>query len=189
MKPKQTSFSNKPVCYLESQGLQSGAQGSQAGLNPRPVFGLQDLHCQGLLSWGSLSSLLVLPASRKDANWVMSAGSRQSPGKGDEGGGIAFCQAPRPLHSFPRAWWGLQEIASECSTSPESSCGRAPFVLRYKQPPAVLFILEVPGVADDTLIYRLVPKDSACSLALCSPTAPSNWPALQSSSCLLTALN
>lgn len=112
-----------------------------------------------------------------------------SPGKGDEGGGIAFCQAPRPLHSFPRAWWGLQEIASECSTSLESSCGRAPFVLRYKQPPAVLFILEVPGVADDTLIYRLVPKDSACSLALCSPTAPSNWPALQSSSCLLTALN
>lgn len=46
LKTKQTSFSNKPVCYLESQGLQSKAQGSQSGLSPGTVFGPQDLHSQ-----------------------------------------------------------------------------------------------------------------------------------------------
>lgn len=37
------------------------------------------------------------PVSRQQA------AGRQSPGKGDEGGGTAFCQAPRPLLSFPWA--------------------------------------------------------------------------------------
>lgn len=114
LKTKQTSFFNKLVCYLESQGLQNKALGSQSGLSPRPSGPAQP----GSSLLGSLSSLFALPASQKDANWVMSADSRQSPGKGDEGRGTAFCQAHRPLLSFPRAWWGLQEIASECSPFP-----------------------------------------------------------------------
>lgn len=30
--------------------------------------------------------------------------------------------------------------------------------MRYQKPLVMLFILEVPGVTDDTLIYRLVPQ-------------------------------
>lgn len=104
LKTKQTSFSNKPVCYLESQGLQSKAQGSQSGLSPGTVFGPQDLHSQGLLSWDPSSlCLLCQPLRRMLIGSCQQAAGRQSPGKGDEGGGTAFCQVPRPLLSFPWA--------------------------------------------------------------------------------------
>lgn len=73
--------------------------------------------------------------------------------------GQPSARLPRPQFSFPGAWWGLQEITSELSTFPgELGGGGVPFVLRYQKPLVMLFILEVPGVTDDTLTCRLVPQ-------------------------------
>lgn len=79
------------------------------------------------------------------------------------GGGPAFCQAPQTTVQLS---WGLVGTSGNylwafyLPWGASGGGGGAPFVLRYKKPLVMLFILEVPGVTDDTLTYRLVPKDS-----------------------------
>lgn len=130
LKPKQPSFSDKPACYLESHsskvrlGIPVWAE-SKAWVWPSGPAQ------PGSSLLGSLS-LFALPASQKDANWVVSAGSRQSPGKGDEGGGTAFCQAPRPGSAFPGPGGDSRKLPLSVLPSLGSCCGKARFVLRYK---------------------------------------------------------
>lgn len=116
--------------------------------------------------------MFSLLGSQKNANWAKAAGRARR---------RASLLPGSPDHCS--VFLGLGEDFRELPLSFLPSLGSfgvgAPFVLLYKKPLVMLFILEVPGVTDDTLIYRLVPKDSV----------PSNWPALQSSRCLLNALN
>lgn len=155
--------------------MQRKAGEAQYRLTPRPLS-------QGLLSWGPSPPLFSLPGSQKNANWAKAAGRARRrasllPGSSDP------CSALQSLGG------DFRKLPLSFLPSLGSICGGTLFVLRYKKPLVMLFILEVPGVTDDTLMYRLVPKDSVCSLILLSPAVPSNWPALQSSGCLLNALN
>lgn len=75
------------------------------------------------------------------------------------GGGPAFCQAPQTTVQLS---WGLVGTSGNYLRAfylPWGAWGGGvPFVLRYQKPLVMLFILEVPGVTDDTLTCRLVPQ-------------------------------